>query len=46
MNGRVWILARDIKQTIAIARCIEVVDPGAGGMDEKELFKYFDSLNI
>jgi exosome complex component RRP40 len=32
-NGRVWINTKDVKQTIAVARCIEAVDPDGGGMD-------------
>jgi len=46
MNGRVWINAKEIKQTIAIARCIEAVDPDGGGMDQRALERFLNSLDL
>ncbi|KIK90707.1 hypothetical protein PAXRUDRAFT_831468 [Paxillus rubicundulus Ve08.2h10] len=34
MNGRIWVSTKEMKQTIAVVRCIEAVDPYGGGMDE------------
>ena len=34
MNGRVWINSSEAKHIIAVARCIEGVDPDGGGMSE------------
>ena len=45
MNGRIWVSAKEVKQTIAAIRCIEAVDPDGGGLDEvgvKKLFNRFD----
>jgi exosome complex component RRP40 len=46
MNGRVWISAEEVKQTIAIARCIEAVDPDGGGLDQDGVKKYFNTLDL
>jgi len=46
MNGRIWVSAKEIKQTIAVVRCIEAVDPDGGGMDEGGVKKLFGRLEI
>ncbi|EJF61088.1 exosome complex exonuclease RRP40 [Dichomitus squalens LYAD-421 SS1] len=46
MNGRVWISAKDPRQVIAIARCIEAVDPDGGGMDEAAAKKFLSTLDV
>jgi siroheme synthase (precorrin-2 oxidase/ferrochelatase) len=45
-NGRVWVTAKEVKQIIAITRCIEAVDPDGGNMDEAALKKFFGTLDI
>jgi exosome complex component RRP40 len=46
MNGRIWISAKEIKQTIAVVRCIEAVDPDGGGMDEGGVKKLLSRIEI
>jgi exosome complex component RRP40 len=46
VNGRVWISAKEAKQTIAIARCIEAVDPDGEGLEEVGLAKFFYTLEL
>ncbi|KAG6377080.1 hypothetical protein JVT61DRAFT_1131 [Boletus reticuloceps] len=46
MNGRTWISAKGVKQTIAVVRCIEAVDPDGAGMEEGDLKKLFNRLEI
>ncbi|KAF8895344.1 hypothetical protein BD779DRAFT_1498988 [Infundibulicybe gibba] len=46
MNGKVWIKAKETRQTIAMTRCIEAVDPDGGGMDEEGVKKFLDTLNL
>ncbi|KAI0043180.1 exosome complex exonuclease RRP40 [Auriscalpium vulgare] len=46
VNGRVWISAKEPKQTIAAARCIEGADPDGGGMDQLALKMFLDSLDF
>lgn len=46
MNGRVWISAKELKQTIAVARCVEAADPEGGGMDEVAVKQFLNSLDI
>jgi exosome complex component RRP40 len=46
VNGRVWIKAKESKQIIAIARCIEGFDPGGSGLDEEGVVRLFGSLEI
>lgn len=48
VNGRVWIKTPEIKQTIAVARCIEAVDPAGadGGMDRSQLETFLQSMDI
>lgn len=45
-NGRVWISAKEVKQTIAAARCIEAADPDGGGMDQNALKKFIGTLDL
>ncbi|KAI0789779.1 exosome complex exonuclease RRP40 [Abortiporus biennis] len=46
LNGRVWIDSKDPKHVIAIARCIEAVDPDGGGMDELGVKKFLSTLDV
>ena len=46
LNGRVWVNAKEIKQVIAIARCIEAVDPDGGGLDAKGVKMLLDTLDV
>jgi exosome complex component RRP40 len=46
MNGRVWISASEVKQTIMAARCIEAADPDGGGMDENAVKKFINTLDL
>jgi exosome complex component RRP40 len=44
MNGRVWISAKEVRQMIAMARCIEAVDPDGERLEEHDLAKFFYTL--
>jgi exosome complex component RRP40 len=46
MNGRVWISAKEVKQTIAAARCIEAADPDGGRMDQTAIKKFIGTLDL
>lgn len=46
MNGRVWVSARELKQIIAISRCIEAVDSDGGGMDEAGVKVLLRTLDV
>ncbi len=46
MNGRVWISAKEVKQTIAATRCIEAADPDGGGMDQTAIKKFIGTLDV
>jgi exosome complex component RRP40 len=46
MNGRVWVNATEVRQTIAVARCIEAVDPDGGGLEEASLKQFYHTLQI
>lgn len=46
MNGRVWVSAKETKQTIALVRCIEVVDSDGGGMDVVGVKKFLETLEV
>jgi exosome complex component RRP40 len=46
MNGRVWISAKEVKQTIAATRCIEAADPDGGGMDQTGIKKFIGTLDL
>ncbi|KAI0769042.1 exosome complex exonuclease RRP40 [Trametes elegans] len=46
INGRVWIKCNEPKQTIAVVRCIEAVDPDGGGMDEPAVKKFLGTLDV
>jgi exosome complex component RRP40 len=45
-NGKVWISSKELKQTIAMARCIEAVDPDGGEMDEGGVNTFFNTLDL
>lgn len=45
-NGRAWINAKEIKQTIVAARCIEAADPDGGGMDQNAIKKFIITLDL
>jgi len=46
LNGRVWISAKEVKQTIAATRCIEAADPDGGGMDQIAIKKFLGTLDL
>ncbi|KAJ6605691.1 hypothetical protein B0H10DRAFT_2076704 [Mycena sp. CBHHK59/15] len=46
VNGRVWVSAKDVPEIIAIARCIEAVDPDGGGMDETGVINLLRTLGL
>ncbi|EFI27164.1 exosome complex exonuclease RRP40 [Coprinopsis cinerea okayama7 len=46
MNGRVWISTKDVKHTIAIARCIEAVDPDGEGKDANDIKAFLQTLDL
>lgn len=46
VNGRVWVSAKEVKQTIAVTRCIEAADPDGGGMDEVSVKQFFNTLDL
>jgi len=45
-NGRVWISSKEIKQTIAIGRCIEAVDSDGGELDESGVKTFVNTLDL
>lgn len=45
-NGRVWIQAAEVKQIIAIARCIEAADPDGGRMDENQINAFLKTVDL
>lgn len=46
MNGRVWVNAKEARQIVAIAQCIEAVDPDGGGMTKEEVKTFLDTLDL
>lgn len=44
VNGRVWFKSPTVKQTIAIARCIEAVDEKE--LDEAETKRFINTLDL
>ncbi|KAI0260246.1 exosome complex exonuclease RRP40 [Gloeopeniophorella convolvens] len=46
MNGRVWISAKEVKQTIAASRCIDAADPDGGCMDQAAVKKFLNTLDL
>ncbi|KAF7365106.1 Exosome complex component rrp40 [Mycena venus] len=46
VNGRVWVTAKDVREIIGIARCIEAVDPDGGGMDEAGVMDFLRTLGL
>ncbi|KAJ7047790.1 exosome complex exonuclease RRP40 [Mycena alexandri] len=46
VNGRVWVNAKDVREVIGIARCIEAVDPDVGGTDEAGIANLLRNLGL
>jgi len=47
LNGRVWVCTKETRQTIAMARCIEAVDPDGGTLkDAKGVKAFLDTLDV
>ncbi|KAH7921325.1 hypothetical protein BV22DRAFT_1114479 [Leucogyrophana mollusca] len=46
VNGKVWVNTKEVKQTIAVVRCIEAVDPDGGGMDDVGVKKFLGKMEI
>jgi len=47
LNGRVWVCAKEIRQTISMARCIEAVDPDGGTLkDAKGVKAFLETLDV
>lgn len=46
MNGRVWVNAKEIKQTIVLIRCIEAADPDGGGLAQQGVKDFFNTLEF
>ncbi|KAJ3508910.1 hypothetical protein NLJ89_g5502 [Agrocybe chaxingu] len=46
LNGRIWVSAKEIKQTIAMVRCIEAADPDGGGLDAQGLKSFLGTLDV
>jgi len=45
-NGRVWVSAKEVKQIIVAARCIEAADPDGGGMDQNAIKRFIGTLDL
>ena len=46
INGRVWISTKDVRHTIAFARCIEAVDSQLQDMTEVKFKAFLRTLDI
>ncbi|ETW81693.1 hypothetical protein HETIRDRAFT_51402 [Heterobasidion irregulare TC 32-1] len=46
VNGRVWIKANEVRDTIAVTRCIEAADPDEGGLDEAALKQFLKTMDL
>ena len=46
VNGRVWVSCKEVKQTIAVVRCIDLADPEGGGKSAKDVEKFFRTLDV
>lgn len=46
VNGRIWVSTKSVKQTIAVVRCIEAVDPDRGGMDEVGVKNFLSEMEL
>ena len=46
MNGRVWVNAKEARHVVAIARCIEAVDPDGGGMAQEDVKTFLGTLDL
>ena len=44
VNGRVWLKTPEVRQTIAIARCIEAVDEQ--GLDQAATVKFLNTMEL
>jgi len=44
INGRVWFKTPDVRQTIAVARCIEAVDEQ--GLDQAAIIKFLNTMEL
>jgi len=44
INGRVWFKTPDVRQTIAVARCIEAVDEQ--GLDQAATVKFISTMEL
>ena len=44
VNGRVWFKTPDVRQMIAVARCIEAVDEQ--GLDQAAIVKLFNTMEL
>lgn len=44
VNGRVWLKTPEVRQTIAVARCIEVVDEQ--GLDQTATVKFLNTTEL
>ena len=44
INGRVWFKTPDVRQTIAVARCIEAVDEQ--GLDQAAIVKFMSTMEL
>jgi len=46
VNGKVWVSCKDVRQTIAVVRCIEFADPEGGGKGAKDVERFFNGLEL
>ncbi|PPR00453.1 hypothetical protein CVT24_004514 [Panaeolus cyanescens] len=46
LNGRVWVNSKEMKHTIALARCIEAADPDGPGMDAQQIRLLLAKLDV
>jgi len=42
----VWVNAKEVKQTIALVRCIEATDSDGGGLDAEGIKKFLNTLEV
>ena len=46
VNGKVWVNTKEVRQTIAVIRCIEAVDSDGGAMDDIGVKKFLGKMEI
>ncbi|KAH7912539.1 exosome complex exonuclease RRP40 [Hygrophoropsis aurantiaca] len=46
VNGKVWVNTKEVRQTIAVIRCIEAVDSDGETMDDASVKKFLGKLEI